>query len=221
MTGGAAEEGPELHGFLGVPLIGHEGRNLGLIQLSDRFEGDFDAGDERVLTSLAQFTAMAIEQLRLHADLAYQSHLTLTVAESATSGLFLMDPQLRVTYMNSAGREIVGHSLADFRDRPFHAVVHHSRPDGTPLPMAECRVWRGGHRRADEPRTIRGLVHPARWHVLPGAHRGRPDPARRAGRQRRARGPGHHGGTSRGTSASGTWRCRRPTGLRSCAGSSN
>ena len=84
---------------------------------------------------------MAIEKLRLHADLAYQSRLTLTVAENATSGLFLMNP-LAVTYMNSAGREIVGHSLADFGDRSFHDVVHHSRPDGTPLPMAECRVWR-------------------------------------------------------------------------------
>ena len=141
-TRGATGDGPPLRGFLGVPLVGNEGRNVGLIQLSDRVEGDFDAGDERVLTSLAQFTAMAIEQLRLHADLAYQSRLTLTVAENATSGLFLMDPQLRVTYMNSAGREIVGYSLADLGDRPFHDVVHHSRPDGTPLPMAECRVWR-------------------------------------------------------------------------------
>ena len=141
-TRGATGDGPPLRGFLGVPLVGNEGRNVGLIQLSDRVEGDFDAGDERVLTSLAQFTAMAIEQLRLHADLAYQSRLTLTVAENATSGLFLMDPQLRVTYMNSAGREIVGYSLADLGDRPFHDVVHHSRPNGTPLPMAECRVWR-------------------------------------------------------------------------------
>jgi PAS domain S-box-containing protein len=140
--GGATDARPPLRGFLGVPLVGHEGRNLGLIQLSDRIEGDFDAADERVLTSLAQFTAMAIEQLRLYADLAYQSQLTLTVAENATSGLFLMDPQLRVTYMNSAGREIIGHSLADLGDRPFHDVVHHSRPDGTPLPMAECRIWR-------------------------------------------------------------------------------
>jgi len=140
--GGATGEGPPLRGFLGVPLVGHRDRNLGLIQLSDRFEGDFDAGDERVLTSLAQFTAMAIEQLRLHADLAYQSQLTLTVAENATSGLYLMDPQLRVTYMNSAGREIIGHSLADLGDRPLHDVVHHSRPDGTPLPMGECRIWR-------------------------------------------------------------------------------
>jgi PAS domain S-box-containing protein len=133
---------PPMRGFLGVPLVGREGRNLGLIQLSDRFEGDFDARDERLLTSLAQFTAMAIEQLRLHADLAYQSRLTRTVAENATSGLFLMDPQGQVTYMNSAGRQIIGHDLADLANRTLHSVVHHSRPDGTPLPMEHCRIWR-------------------------------------------------------------------------------
>ena len=132
---------PPLRGFLGVPLIGHEGRNLGLIQLSDRMAGDFDADDERVLTSLAQFTAMAIEQLRLHADLDYQSRLTLSVTENATSGLFLMDQRLHVTYMNSAAREIIGYGLAELRGRSLHEAVHHSRPDGTPLPLAGCRIW--------------------------------------------------------------------------------
>ena len=134
-------DAPPLRGFLGVPLIGHEDRNLGLIQLSDRTEGDFDADDERLLTSFAQFTAMALEQLRLHADLDYQSRLTLTVTENATSGLFLMDRNLRVTYMNSAAREIIGHSLADLGERSFHETVHHTRPDGTPLPLEKCRIW--------------------------------------------------------------------------------
>ena len=137
----ASPDAPQLRGVLGVPLVGHEGRNLGMIQLSDRIAGDFDADDERLLTSFAQFTAMAIEQLRLHADLDYQSRLTLTVTENATSGLFLMDRRLRVTYMNSAAREIIGHSLADLGDRSLHEAVHHSRPDGTPLPMEECRIW--------------------------------------------------------------------------------
>ena len=140
-TAGTSQSSPRLRGYLGVPLVGHEGRNLGLIELSDRLEGDFDADDERVLTSLAQFTAMAIEQLRLHADLDYQSRLTLSVTENATSGLFLMDQRLHVTYMNSAAREIIGYGLAELRGRSLHEAVHHSRPDGTPLPLAGCRLW--------------------------------------------------------------------------------
>jgi PAS domain S-box-containing protein len=133
---------PPLRGLLAVPLVGRAGLNLGLIQLSDRHEGEFDAADEQLLTSLAGFTAMAIEQLRLHADLAYQSGLTRTVAENATSGLFLMDPRGNVTYMNSAGARVIGHDLASLGDRTLHEVIHHSRPDGTPLPMDACRIWR-------------------------------------------------------------------------------
>ena len=133
---------PPLRGVLAVPLVGSDSTNLGLIRLSDRHAGEFDAGDEEVLSALAQFTAMAIEQLRLHADLAYQSGLTRTVAENATSGLFLMDPRGRVTYMNSAGRRIIGYDLESLTGRPLHQVIHHSRPDGSTLPMEACRIWR-------------------------------------------------------------------------------
>ena len=133
---------PPMRGYLAVPLVGHAGTNLGLIELSDRVSGEFEEADQRHLASLAQFTAMAIEQLRLHADLAYQSGLTRTVAENATSGLLLTDPTGQVTYINSAGERITGHGSAELAGRRFHDVVHHHRPDGTPYPMDECPIWR-------------------------------------------------------------------------------
>jgi PAS domain S-box-containing protein len=141
-TAGEVPQAPPLRGLLVVPLVGRDGTRLGLIQLSDRHEGDFDDGDAALLVSLAQFAAVAIEQLRLHADLAYQSGLTRTVAENATSGLFLMDPVGRVTYMNSAGERVIGYDLASLGTRSLHDVVHHSRPDGSPLAMDACRIWR-------------------------------------------------------------------------------
>jgi PAS domain-containing protein len=120
---------------------------------------------------------MAIEQLRLHADLDYQSRLTLSVTENATSGLFLMDHRLHVTYMNSAAREIIGYGLAELRGRSLHEAVHHSRPDGTPLPLAGLPALAGSHRQPEQARPVRGLVHPAGRVVLPGAHRRSADPA--------------------------------------------
>jgi PAS domain S-box-containing protein len=85
---------------------------------------------------------MAIKQVRLHADLAYQSGLTRTVAENATSGLLLTDPTGQVTYVNSAGARITGYGFDELAGRRFHDVVHHQRPDGTPYPMEECPIWR-------------------------------------------------------------------------------
>ncbi|HEX8342988.1 MAG TPA: ATP-binding protein [Tepidisphaeraceae bacterium] len=56
---------PPLRGWLAAPLIGLGGKCLGLIQLSDRYGGDFDAQDEAILVQLAAIAAAAIESARL------------------------------------------------------------------------------------------------------------------------------------------------------------
>ena len=56
---------PRLRGWLAAPLVGHEGENFGLIQLSDKFdEEEFTAEDEAVLVQLARLTSEAIEVRR-------------------------------------------------------------------------------------------------------------------------------------------------------------
>ena len=59
-------ERPPLRGWLAVPLIGRDGRNLGLIQLSDRQIGEFGDSDTALLTQLAQLAAGALENARLY-----------------------------------------------------------------------------------------------------------------------------------------------------------
>jgi signal transduction histidine kinase/CheY-like chemotaxis protein len=57
---------PPMRGWLAVPLIGRDGRNLGLIQLSDRQVGDFSESDTALLAQLAQLAAGALENARLY-----------------------------------------------------------------------------------------------------------------------------------------------------------
>jgi PAS domain S-box-containing protein len=57
-----APEHPPMRGWLATALAGSDGRNLGLIQLSDKVEGEFDEADESILVQLAQFAASAIER---------------------------------------------------------------------------------------------------------------------------------------------------------------
>jgi serine phosphatase RsbU (regulator of sigma subunit) len=52
---------PMLEGWLAVPLISRTGRRLGLLQVADKFAGDFTESDEVVLTQLAQLATVAIE----------------------------------------------------------------------------------------------------------------------------------------------------------------
>ena len=59
--GAAAARHPPLRGWLCVPLIGRDGRNLGALHVSDKFVGDFTADDEAVALQLATIAAAAME----------------------------------------------------------------------------------------------------------------------------------------------------------------
>jgi GAF domain-containing protein len=56
---------PPMRGWLAAPLVGRDGRNMGLIQLSDKYEGEFTEEDEAVLMLLAQMASLAMENARL------------------------------------------------------------------------------------------------------------------------------------------------------------
>jgi signal transduction histidine kinase/PAS domain-containing protein len=62
---GAAKHVP-LRGWLAAPLVGSDGTNVGLIQLSDKYEGDFTDDDAAILVQLAQVAAVAIENAWLY-----------------------------------------------------------------------------------------------------------------------------------------------------------
>ncbi len=61
-----ADKHPPMHGWLAAPLAGRDGRNIGLIQLSDKYEGDFTSEDEAIIVQLAQMASVAIENIRLY-----------------------------------------------------------------------------------------------------------------------------------------------------------
>jgi GAF domain-containing protein len=64
--GPAAGRHPPMRGWLALPLIGRRGRNIGLIQLSDKYVGDFTRSDEAILARFAEVAAAAVETVRRH-----------------------------------------------------------------------------------------------------------------------------------------------------------
>ena len=65
--GREAGKHPPMRGWLAVPLIGEDGRNYGLLQLSDKYgDAEFTAEDEERLTQLATLTAITLDSLRAH-----------------------------------------------------------------------------------------------------------------------------------------------------------
>jgi signal transduction histidine kinase len=52
---------PQMRGWLAAPLTSRDGHNMGVIQLSDRYDGDFTNDDEAILIQLAQMASIALD----------------------------------------------------------------------------------------------------------------------------------------------------------------
>jgi len=62
--GAAARRHPPMRGWLAVPLTGRDGQNIGVLQLSDKYEGEFTETDEVGLVKLGQLASIALENVR-------------------------------------------------------------------------------------------------------------------------------------------------------------
>jgi PAS domain S-box-containing protein len=70
--GSQAHAHPPIRGWLAVPLIDRAGRNIGLIQASDKVEGEFTDEDEAILVQLASIASNGFENARLYGSLQEQ-----------------------------------------------------------------------------------------------------------------------------------------------------
>ena len=60
------------------------------------------------------------------------------VMASMSEGLYTLDSQGLVTYINPASERLFGWSSDELLGRKMHDVTHYRRPDGAPFPAAEC-----------------------------------------------------------------------------------
>jgi K+-sensing histidine kinase KdpD len=82
------EEGPHhppMRGWLAAPLVASDGSNLGILQLSDRYEGDFDGADEAMLVQLAQLASLAVEKAQLATERDRQAEQLRALADAAVA----------------------------------------------------------------------------------------------------------------------------------------
>jgi PAS domain S-box-containing protein len=73
--------------------------------------------------------------------LAAQNYMR-AVADSMGEGLFTLDPEGHVVFLNQAAEKLLGWSTQELRGRVMHDVAHTCRPDGTPLPIEDCPIVR-------------------------------------------------------------------------------
>jgi PAS domain S-box-containing protein len=67
--------------------------------------------------------------------------LNASILDSAGEGIYGLDCQGNTTFVNPAAAMMLGWEPGELLDQPQHRIIHHSPPDGTPYPAAECPIY--------------------------------------------------------------------------------
>ena len=78
------------------------------------------------------------DQKHAKAALATAEEQSRLLLESAGEGIFGVDLEGKVAFVNSAAARMVKYATDDLLGKPIHDLVHHSHADGTPYPTEGC-----------------------------------------------------------------------------------
>jgi PAS domain S-box-containing protein len=65
----------------------------------------------------------------------------LELLNAAREGVYALDAQGRCTFINTYALTVLGYSADEVIGQNMHALIHHTRADGTPYPESECPIY--------------------------------------------------------------------------------
>ena len=80
------------------------------------------------------------ERIQAEAESARIKRRMELILESAGEGIFGLDNDGRVTFVNKAAAEMLGWEPDDLVGKSHHGLIHHTRPDGEPYPVHQCPI---------------------------------------------------------------------------------
>ena len=92
-------------------------------------------GDEKLYIGLIRDIT---ERKEAENALAESEERSRMILESARDGIFGVDAEGNLSFINPAALNILGFSSEELRGKPIHELIHHSRPDGSHYPVEEC-----------------------------------------------------------------------------------
>jgi PAS domain S-box-containing protein len=98
-------------------------------------------------------------------QLASEAHARL-ILQSSADGLFGTDANGLVTFINPAACALLGYTPEEVIGRNAHRLFHHSKPDGSPFPFAECPCHEA-EKRGQEIRVDNEVYWHADGHAIP------------------------------------------------------
>jgi PAS domain S-box-containing protein len=111
----------------------------GLVSLNDLIRRFYLEALAILLVVAILVTLLVRAQLMRRALRASEEYLSI-ILQSIGDGVYGVDENGRCTFINTAALKMLGHEEADVLGKDQHALFHHSHPDGSAYPAAECPV---------------------------------------------------------------------------------
>jgi PAS domain S-box-containing protein len=134
--------------YAGFPLVTRSGAALGSFCAIDMQPRHWSERDLHVLEDLAasvmteiELRTAVAESERRATDAERERKERLAVMDSASEGIYTVDQAGLCTFVNGAACAALGYQSHELLGREMHALLHHSRPDGTPYPKEECPLY--------------------------------------------------------------------------------
>jgi len=143
---GLPEEHCPLHGLLGARLTDAQGQGVGLIMLSDKVEGEFDAEDEALLVQLTTIASLGLQHIELRAEAERRAdEMTATFAALADA-VVVLDAHGAPVRANPAADALFGMDIVHGDRAELARRLDVRDAEGQPVPfdrLPSSRLLRG------------------------------------------------------------------------------
>ena len=141
------QEAARRYGYKAVIALPLQGEDavFGVLAIYSASADVYDDNEVRLLRELANDLAFGCNGLRLRqaheeaeAARAEAERQYRLVLQSTGEGIIGVGRDGLITFANRAATELLGFTGEELEGQPAHALLHHSHPDGSDYPQAEC-----------------------------------------------------------------------------------
>ena len=138
-----------IRAYLGVPVHappegGEAGPVIGSVCVVDHEPRQWSATDVEVLLDIAASVTDEIEHRVHRQEEAEQVGVRAArILENASVAVMTTDAEGVTTYANPAALRMLGYTASEILGHDQHALIHHSRPDGSRYPEKDCPNYIG------------------------------------------------------------------------------
>ncbi|MDA0692896.1 MAG: PAS domain S-box protein [Nitrospinae bacterium] len=84
---------------------------------------------------------LAEEKEKAEEQLQQANRQNQLILNSAGEGIYGLDLEGNTTFANPAAEKMLGYAEGELLGKPQHAIIHHSKPDGSPYPRDDCHIY--------------------------------------------------------------------------------